>query len=136
MDHTFDETASQMVKDLSRRLRAVTAGYGEALALRDDRTDAKPVSRAVSQPIVRMERAAAATEVAIDEIGVIFRYADYKARLAVKLADCLAIVADYSGRMTEEKQAEVEQLTQAYLEGIGRMAEEASVSIIRRLLEQ
>jgi hypothetical protein len=92
-------------------------------------------ARALTRQIERMEQSTALAKRATSELSALHRYAAYQATTTVERTQHLVKAATYSGRMTPEKQAAFHDLTQAYLDDLTRIVEEAGFDLINLLAD-
>ncbi len=95
----------------------------------------RSINRALVQQTNAMQRSAERTALAISQMSTMHSYAANKASTTVALAHHLVNAATHSGRMKPAKVAEFHALTEAYLDDIAYITEEASYELIRLLTE-
>jgi hypothetical protein len=102
--------------------------------LRRDRLGERQVTRELTRHLSRIERTAALATVGIGELGAVRRYVASKAIATVVKAQHVVSAAGHAGWMTADRQAQFECLTQAYLDAVTRITEDAAQAIIARLV--
>lgn len=95
----------------------------------------RSITRAAAQQTHAMQRSAQRTTLAVSQMSAMYGYAASKASSTVTLAHHLVNAAQHSGRMTPGKLARFHDLTEAYLDDMAYITEEACYDLIRLLTE-
>ena len=94
-------------------------------------TTERQLALQLTRQLGSMELAVVLTEVSMQGLGDVHRYAAHKAARTLAAADHMVKAASYTGRrLTPEQEAQLRQHTQQYLDQMLRIADDAGEQII------